>query len=269
MKSVVRKYLRRLGIKVSKFQTSPYESFLELPRYQKKEFDLFGKPFTVPDTYSFYFSFREIFIEEIYRFKTTQKKPFIIDCGSNYGLSIIFYQMLYPEARIIGVEADPEIFNILQSNLQAWNIQDIKLYQKAISAQDSSITFYREGADAGSIKRNDASQKVEVETLRLDDLISEEVDFLKIDIEGAETEVISSCKRLGMVKNLFIEFHAFKKEPQALSRILAKLEHEGFRYYIKTQFCSENPFVKKTDYLGMDLLLNIFAIRGTKIKQLK
>jgi hypothetical protein len=69
------------------------------------------------------------------------------------------------------------------------------------------------------------------------------------------------CTKLGMVQQMFIEYHSFKQAPQTLGRLLDTLSGAGFRYYIHHQFCSPTPLTLETVQLGMDLQLNIFAKR--------
>ena len=58
----------------------------------------------------------EIFRKGAYLFHTDKKQPLILDCGSNIGMSILFFKMLYPGARIIGFEPDPDTFEILRAD---------------------------------------------------------------------------------------------------------------------------------------------------------
>ena len=51
--------------------------------------------------------FREIFVGGIYMFECNTDRPIIVDCGSDIGMSILFFKRLYPKARIIGFEPDP------------------------------------------------------------------------------------------------------------------------------------------------------------------
>ena len=101
-----------------------------------------------------------------------------------------------------------------------------------------------------------------VGTINLDDLINGDVDFLKMDIEGAETDVICNSIKLRKVKQMFIEYHSFQDDNQKLGMLLSSLSKNNFRYYIHTQFCSNKPFVENNTQLGMDLQLNIFAKRN-------
>ena len=88
------------------------------------------------------------------------------------------------------------------------------------------------------------------------------VDLLKIDIEGAEYEVIKDCRReLDDVKNIFIEYHSWNNSSQRLSEILKILEENSYRYYIDGVCGRQSPFVNQGDDKNMDLQLNIYCTR--------
>ena len=102
-----------------------------------------------------------------------------------------------------------------------------------------------------------------VDTVLLDDLINgHEVDFLKMDIEGSESDVICHSNKLKKVNEMFIEYHSFVDCDQRLGDLLSCLTENGFRYYIHTQYCCKKPFMQVESQLGMDLQLNIFAKRN-------
>lgn len=56
---------------------------------------------------AFRFLFNELFADACYSFRAQTDSPLIFDCGSNIGLSILFFKKLYPKARVIGFEPDP------------------------------------------------------------------------------------------------------------------------------------------------------------------
>lgn len=94
------------------------------------------------------------------------------------------------------------------------------------------------------------------------DYLSTEIDFLKIDIEGAEYEVLKDCADLLFnVKNLFIEYHVLPNEAQHLHDILNWVNAAGFKYYIKEAWNNMTyPYMKSyNDYYQMQL--NIFCYR--------
>lgn len=264
LKSLKQRIWKGLGVKSAPAPVTPYEHLLTLPRYQEVTVELLGRPFRVADPLSFYWSYREIFQEGIYRFETTNPRPVIVDCGSNYGTSVVYFQATYPEAEITAVEADPRVFALLSSNLDQVQGAPVRRLNQAVSDSDAPVSFHHEGADSGRIHPlgNDA-QVFEVPAVKLDELISRPIDFLKMDIEGAETAAICSAENLDNVQQMFIEFHSFADAEQTLSDVLEKLKSSGFRYYIQTQFCSPRPLTEPETYLGMDLQLNIFARKPT------
>ena len=70
-----------------------------------------GKILKIPDSASYLSSREEIFDQQIYRFNTSNSKPYIVDCGANIGLSIIYFKQLFPNAEIVAFEPDEKIFN--------------------------------------------------------------------------------------------------------------------------------------------------------------
>lgn len=239
-----------------------------VPRYTPVVTNILGKKLNLVDGLSFYYSYKEIFQHEIYKFIADRENPLIIDCGSNIGLSIIFFKTIYPTSRIIGFEADPKVYKILKINLDTFGYHDVEIQNKALWDQEKIIEFESEGADCGrvTIKNNESNtDKVEIAAVLLSTYlcqIAEPVDLLKIDIEGAETSVLKECSDyLHKVNNLFVEYHSFSNSPQTLDEILLILKKANFRVNIQNPSPSSQPFINQQLYQGMDLQLNIFAYR--------
>lgn len=241
------------------------ERLKNAPRYTPVSTSVLEKPLNLVDGKSFYYSYREIYEDEIYKFVTNKSNPLIIDCGSNVGLSILYLKKLYPDSKIIGFEADPTVHKTLEANLKNFGYDDVEIYNKALWKEETSLEFAVEGADGGRVAQNEDigfNGRVKVPAVCLSNYLSQPVDFLKLDIEGAETEVIKECADcLHQVKNLFVEYHSFWEQPQTINEILSILKDADFRVSIRSQFASRQPFVKQPLQLGMDLQLNIFAYR--------
>lgn len=240
-------------------------SFFEVYRLLKKNrinTRLFGETIKITDSFWYLHGLNELFIEEVYRFLSDSKTPLIIDCGSNIGLSIIYFKRLFPEARIIGFEPDNEIFNILKANISQFGLNKIELNQKAVWINNRPLYFKKNGSVGGHIYGESDFNTIEIETFRLKDLLNENVDFLKIDIEGAEFEILKDCEEnLKNVENIFVEYHSFHEEDQMIGELLCILKLAGFKIYIKEAWSNMNhPFIeKKGPYF--DLQLNIFGYR--------
>jgi FkbM family methyltransferase len=249
----------------SPIPATPYEHLLTAPRFQVRTEQLFGEPFQIPDSLSFYCSYREIFLDQLYQFQAACPNPLIVDGGANCGLSVLYFKQLFPAARVIAVEADPYMFSLLEENICRFKLTDVTLINKAIAVGASEVTFHCEGANAGRIHAlDDAIEKVSVPVISLDELLAEPVEFLKLDIEGAESDVICSSQRIDVVSQFMIEYHSFADVPQSLPNLLDRLAKSGCRYRLQTQFCPKNPLVDDTCHLGMDFQLNIFANRASQ-----
>ena len=243
-------------------------SFLETkyrlyPRYKKFNVKDANLTLTVPDSHSFLAAYKVIFRDKAYQFKSTNIKPYIIDIGSNIGLSVLFFKKIYPEAAIIAIESDPTIFQYLQSNVHGNGFTDVTLINKAAWHENTVLQFSVEGADAGRIAYNGDENLISVQALDISSLLGNTpVDLLKIDIEGAEKNVLEACReKLSNVHNMIVEYHSKTGEEQQLDTILAILREAGFRVHIHAIRPSPVPLIKiKTQY-GFDQQLNIFAWR--------
>ena len=240
-----------------------YDKWGEYQRYHLvKDLKFLEYRFDVPDTASFLSQFKELFVDEIYHFKSEKKSPVIFDCGANIGTSCLYFKSLYPHAKIKAFEADTKIASILEKNLRQNGIEDIEILQRAVWIDDKGIEFSTDGADGGSIYKGERTQKIE--SIRLKDYLesSSTIDLLKIDIEGAEYEVLKDCQdSLAVVERLFVEYHSWNGSAQKLSEILAIFEKNRFRYYIESLTHRRHPLDNHGQESDMDLQLNIFGVK--------
>jgi len=204
----------------------------------------------------------DVVVKEVYRFTAHRPNPFILDCGSNIGMSILYFKHLYPEARIIGFEPDPAIVGYLHENINRNSLAGVQVVQAAIGSREDSLTFYSDGkygsclAHLSSEAIPDGWTKHEVPCVRLFDYLNEPVDFLKMNIEGAEWEALEdSGARLRQVREMAIEYHHLPGLPRTLHKILSLLDKLGFEYVVsdfdlETYSGAKPPIVlnEKTSY---------------------
>jgi FkbM family methyltransferase len=234
----------------------------KVERFQPRTIAFINYRFDVPDCASFIWQFKDIFVDEIYKFKSSSIEPVILDCGANIGTSCLYFKNLYPNARIRAFEADPNIADILKANLRENGIVDIEVVDKAVWVNNDGVEFGMQGADGSSIYSD--TNKTRVGSVRLKDELerAKEVDFLKMDIEGAEAEVLIDCGGyLSRVKHLFVEYHSLRGQAQRLSEISGILTENGFRYYMESIPGREHPFIDEGVNPRIDLQLNIYAYR--------
>ncbi len=128
----------------------------------------------------------------------------IIDCGSNIGVSLLYFKSLYPDARIQTFEASPSTFRLLGRNVTENHLAGITLNNAAVCVSDCALKFYSEpGSVFGSLNPGrGAGECAEVRGVPLSRFITEPVDLLKIDIEGAETEVLHEPDESGSLAHV-------------------------------------------------------------------
>jgi FkbM family methyltransferase len=181
--------------------------------------------------------------------------------GANIGLSVLYFKRLFPNAEICALEADPTICSYLVRNVHENGYTDVTIINKAAWYEDSIVKFMKDGADGGRISAESKTGSVDVEAIDVSRIIEgRHVDFLKMDIEGAEIDVLLRCLNLlDNVQRIFVEFHSKEQCQQRLSKLLEVLEANGFRYHIHSMHQTREPYLGVTTLAGYDMLLNIFA----------
>ena len=233
-----------------------------LPRRTRAESSLAPSGFTLIDGPSFVPAYQEIFLNQVYRFPCHTPRPRILDCGANVGLASVFCGITYPGARITAFEPDATIYAVLRENCQRYGLHDVDLVNAAVWSTEGSIPFRAEGSDSGRVVGTGDNQLASVPTVRLRDYLREPVDLLKLDVEGAELEVLEDCAdALGPVSNLFVEIHSSRDEPQMAGQVLSLLTDAGFRYHVRTDLSSDRPFIGRSLWSPLDNLLNVWAYR--------
>lgn len=159
--------------------------------------------------------YREIFLAKIYKPALIRDNPLVIDCGANIGMSVLFFKKLYPKSEILAFEANPYSFSLLELNMEINNIKGVQLFNCALSERNEPVNFYvpdhRGSLNASSIKGYNSGIKISVQGQMLSGFLNnKKIDFLKIDIEGAENKVIEDLRRhniLNSVDEIIIEYH--------------------------------------------------------------
>lgn len=227
---------KKIGGFKRSFEISRVQGLLWLmrnkPRFKDYKIKIFGLVVHLCDPRSFYFEFVHIFGRQIYRFKTDKKNPTIIDGGGYIGLSCLYFKTLFPGSKILTFEPDKSALVYLKKNLQANNLSDVRVIEKGLYDNDTEISFCPDQTDGGKI---DERGEVKVAVTKLSNYINEEIDFLKLNIEGAEISVMRDLhknNKLKFIRELCLEWHSFKNEQQNLAEILEILSANNFRYYI-------------------------------------
>jgi FkbM family methyltransferase len=119
----------------------------------------------------------------------------IVDLGANAGMTVAANALRYPDARIVAVELDPENAELARRNTARW-ADRVEILQGAVWTDDGEVPYARErGNEFGfSVLRGDANTTTRA--LSMGTILGHvpddgRVDFLKMDIEGVESRLLS------------------------------------------------------------------------------
>ena len=196
-------------------------SILKLKKWLNKpdaiiSYKLFGYKLKGCNQESLQFLIKEIFIDRIYELDEKFSKAhnlYIIDIGSNTGLSVIFFKKYFENAIIDAYEPNESSFELLKENMGRNNFGNVHLFNAAIGSNDG-VLYPEEGFSPCSVNQRFSVQgnfNKPVQCIRLTNLLQAGgIDCVKIDIEGNETDVLTDAinnKCLTKVHCWLIEFH--------------------------------------------------------------
>jgi len=204
---------------------------------------------------------KEIFVDGIYD-QHLPEQASILDCGAHIGLSVIYLKNICPSAKIICFEPDVTNFNNLQKNILSHNLKDIDARNEAVWIENTELNFIQQGNMSSKIGESDVNS-VKVKAVRLKDFLNKKINFLKLDIEGAEYRILKDIsENLINVDRMFIEYHGTFNQNGELLEIFNLITEAGFHFYIKEAFSIyERPFLYQKDLGSYDLQLNIFCFK--------
>ena len=178
-------------------------------------------------------NYEEFFTDRIYdpMIDSIFRKKLAIDIGANVGL-FTEYCLDMEFERVISVEPNPlavQEFKKMHSDNPAVVLHEIALTG---DGQDVNLSVNPGNTLVSSISKSISDNTVTVKSKTLDALMEsfEEVDLLKIDIEGAEYDLLANTSEetLKKASNIILEFHD-NPDGKVLG-ILEKLESAGFNY---------------------------------------
>lgn len=234
-----------------------------MPRYTKGEVGFDNVVLAFNDNVALLGMLDEIYVRRNYAFETNNERPIILDCGANIGVGIAYLKKQCPTAVIYAFEPDVEAFRCLSENVKRNNLLDVHPYHNAVWINHDELDFYADGSWGGGLfpKKGSASSS-RIPAVDISDFLDQPVEFLKMDIEGAETKVIQHAieKIMKNVKRFFFEWHSMKGESQMLGKILHEFEKSGFRYHIKEASFRSTPFAHIPEG-SMDSQLDVFLYK--------
>ena len=185
----------------------------------------------------------QVFLDREYHVEAIAPESirYIVDLGSNIGVTAMFWAQRYPNARMVLVEPDPDNFKLLHRNTAAYQHRCV-LLNAAVSDRRGEASFFRSDREYGHsiLKTDDCVSEIQVKTLTVSDVLSEagfpRVDLLKMDIEGGEEIVMPTIGTWTHAPRYLIAelhppygFDAFTEHCRSAGLRATQSASEGFR----------------------------------------
>jgi FkbM family methyltransferase len=158
----------------------------------------------------------------------------ILELGANAGAAVASLAMRYPDARVVGVEPDPENAGIARQNTALF-ADRCELVEAAIWDSDTELTIFGDEAHGLTVRERRAGDPAElpriralsVETILREHMPDGPIDFVQMTIEGTEPRVLSGRPPwVERVRSIRMEFHPHRGFP--IDDALALLGDLGF-----------------------------------------
>ena len=157
------------------------------------------------------------------------------DLGANIGLTMADIAQRHPRARIVGVELDSENAALARANLEPWG-ERCEVIEAAVWPHDGDIRYLRldgvtsghhvTGAQLGDDPGVTPVHAISPWSLLALDGADGVVDYVKIDVEGAERELLrENAGWTSRVRTVNVEVH----EPYTVEECSEDLQALGFR----------------------------------------
>jgi len=158
----------------------------------------------------------------------------VLDVGANQGIySLAFAQLIGSSGKVIAVEPFSEMNNYFKHNIKINNFQNIEILEKVISDKIGYEEIdFGSGIVSASIVRNfKNSIKQKVESITIDEVCKNlnKLNFIKIDIEGAELKALKGAEQ---VLNNFKPKLSLEVDQHSFDHINSFLKKYGYKPFV-------------------------------------
>ena len=167
---------------------------------------------------------RGIYEPHIQRLFCSLIKPGMIVCdiGANFGQhTVMLSKLVGPTGRVIAIEASPTNIEYIHKTIAENECDNVEIINRGVWSHETELTFsHVKNAEATSfcsnksdirtIEPNPNCQYQTIKVSPLDTLVSDDIDFIKIDIEGAELFAMHGAQQFLKLRSpILMELNSF------------------------------------------------------------
>jgi len=182
--------------------------------------------------------FYDVILDDVY------EQPFhvraddiVIDIGASVGLfTLKAAREVGSEGQVIAIEPEPENLTLLRCNMDSNGLTNVvNIIGKACGSHRATVPLYLHTGWGGHSLYEASASSIEVRMDSLDNIVSElaldRVDFIKIDAEGAELDILKGAEKTLSLPNVKLAIAAYHMLPDGspeFPRIVSWLKQRGF-----------------------------------------
>lgn len=234
--NLIRNHFLRFGLSGLRFYFTQHFSAKKEIIFKNKEFSF---PISLRNNSSDIDVFYQVLFCNCFNLNYGFEPKIIVDLGANIGLSTIYYKNKFPDCKILAVEPDKSNYDIFIENTKCYS--NVFVYNNGIWHQDAFLEVRDENNEKWACRVGEVPEESEntVVAVTMNQIVKdhliEQIDILKIDIEGSEIELFSMnyISWLSKTKLVIIELHDWmrpgcaKQFFNAISTYNYKMSHHG------------------------------------------
>jgi len=174
----------------------------------------------------------------------------VIDVGSHVGIfTIKAAKAVGPKGLVVSIEPEPKNLSLLLKNIKLHHLNNVIVVRKAAWFKKGNIKLYLASSPGSHSILTPTGRWIHVDCDTLDQICLEiglkKVDFIKIDVEGAELEVLKGAERLLAqpgIKLAIASYHRLPNGKPEFQNILNWLKAKGMETYVRYGNSGE-PFI--------------------------
>jgi FkbM family methyltransferase len=165
----------------------------------------------------------------------------VVDMGAHIGAFAVRAARLAQGGQVYAYEASSKNFALLTENRKLNNLENLYIENSAVSNRCGTMPFYTPSDNRilGSLLQNTSSFVETVPAITFSDIIAKhavtQIDFLKVDVEGAEFDILFADpeETLSKTRQIVMEFHEFKDDKRSHHDLVNLLSSHGFEVVVE------------------------------------
>lgn len=157
----------------------------------------------------------------------------VVDLGANVGYSCLYWCHTYPQCQITAFEPHPVHIDAIQKNLTENRALDRVRIVGAAAGTSEKNSYLTDGRSSSTVTDRPAAFQIRVLDFFNEPEMANQIDLLKIDIEGGEYEILSDPRFAALnIRAIVVEWHNSEQYPDGRAWCLQKLQELGYRTHL-------------------------------------